>query len=147
MDQAFQYVESTALEQEGDYPYQAIDNTCRADTSKGVVTVDKFVDVTPDNADQLRAALDIGPVSVAIEADQFIFQFYESGILNDASCGTELDHGVLAVGYGTENGTPYFIVKNSWGSSWGDNGYIKIAGTKDNICGILSQPSYPIMKL
>ena len=57
-------------------------------------------------------------------------------------CGTSLDHGVLAVGYGTENGTEYFLVKNSWGASWGDKGYVKIA-MADNICGVSSQPSYP----
>eukprot|EP00347_Sterkiella_histriomuscorum_P012464 403368476 len=145
MDQAFQYVEQTALETEDQYPYEAVDDTCRA-SSAGVVKVDSFVDVTPNNVNELKAALDKGPVSVAIEADQMVFQFYSGGVINDASCGTTLDHGVLAVGYGNESGQDYFLVKNSWGASWGEEGYVKIAASPDNICGILSQASYPIMK-
>jgi len=65
-------------------------------------------------------------------------------VISSAACGKHLDHGVLAVGYGDDgNGTEYFIVKNSWGPSWGDEGYLKIAATSANVCGILSQPSYP----
>jgi cathepsin L len=148
MDSAFQYVEGIALEQEADYPYEAVDDTCRADKTKGVVKVDSFVDVAPNDPDQLKAAIAQGPVSVAIEADTFVFQFYSGGILNDEGCGTNLDHGVLAVGYGSEDGQEYFIVKNSWGAGWGDSGYLKIAndGKKDaGICGIASQPSFPKM--
>ncbi|CDW82799.1 cathepsin l [Stylonychia lemnae] len=143
MDSAFQYAEQTPLETEADYPYEGVDDTCRVDASKETVQVKSYVDVTPNDADQLIAALQLGPVSVAIEADQNIFQSYQGGVINDSSCGTELDHGVLAVGYGTDGGVPYFIVKNSWGPDWGDQGYVKIAATNDNICGILSQPSYP----
>ena len=145
MDQAFEYVEKTALESEADYPYTAMDGNCAEGSAKGQVKVQTFQDVTPNNVDELKAALDKGPVSVAIEADQFVFQFYSGGVINDSSCGTELDHGVLAVGYGNDGTQDYFIVKNSWGSSWGDEGYVRIAATEDNICGILSQPSYPIM--
>lgn len=145
MDQAFQYVENVPIEPEDVYPYEAYDDTCRADSSKGVGKVTSFVDVTPNNVDELKAALEKGPVSVAIEADTMVFQFYSGGVLNDASCGTSLDHGVLAVGYGSEDGQDYFIVKNSWGASWGEDGYVKIAASSDNICGILSQPSYPEM--
>lgn len=89
----------------------------------------------------LKSALEQQPVSIAIEADQRAFQNYHSGVLSAADCGTKLDHGVLAVGYGTESGTPYFLVKNSWGPTWGDKGYIKLA--QDNACGILMQPVYP----
>ena len=84
-------------------------------------------------------------MSVAIEADQMAFQSYTSGVIT-SGCGQQLDHGVLAVGYGTLNGTPYFLVKNSWGPSWGDNGYVRIGATSDNVCGILSAASYPTEK-
>ena len=84
------------------------------------------------------ASIEIGPTSVAIEADKAVFQQYTSGILNSTACGTQLDHGVLAVGYGSENGQNYYIVKNSWNTTWGDQGYIRIANNGDGagICGI-----------
>jgi cathepsin L len=89
------------------------------------------------------ASIEIAPTSIAIEADKLVFQFYTSGVLNSAKCGTNLDHGVLAVGYGTDStGQAYYLVKNSWNTSWGDNGYIKIAniGNGDGICGIQMDP-------
>jgi len=148
MDLAFQFAETSALESESDYPYEASDDKCRYDASKGLVKVQSFVDVAQNNQEQLKAAIAKGPVSVAIEADTFVFQFYSGGILNDEGCGTNLDHGVVAVGYGVENGQEYFLVRNSWGASWGDNGYIKIANdgkaNSPGICGIASQPTYPI---
>ena len=69
---------------------------------------------------------------------------YTGGVITSSQCGQQLDHGVLAVGYGTENGTDYFLVKNSWGASWGVNGYVKIGATDSNTCGILSSASYPL---
>jgi cathepsin L len=74
---------------------------------------------------------------VAVEANKTVFQSYKSGILNSSACGTNLDHAITAVGYGTESGVDYYIVRNSWGAGWGDKGYIKIAAVKgEGICGI-----------
>jgi len=95
--------------------------------------------------DALQSAVAQQPVSVSIEADTYYFQSYNSGILTSASkCGTSIDHAVLAVGYGQESGTDYFLVKNSWGSSWGESGYVKIAAVNGiGVCGIQSGPLYP----
>jgi C1A family cysteine protease len=97
----------------------------------------------------MMAALSQQPVAIAIEADQREFQLYKSGVFTGA-CGTTLDHGVLAVGYGSENGSDYYLVKNSWGTSWGSSGYIKLARGKsynsgDGQCGILLSASYPVV--
>ena len=120
-----------------------MDGSCQYDASKGKGKVAAFVDVTPRNTAQLKAGVAKGPVSIAIEADQFAFQAYTRGVITKG-CGQQLDHGVLVVGYGTEAGEDYFTVKNSWGSSWGDAGYVKISSKQAlNECGILSQPSFP----
>jgi len=144
MDYAFKYAESNKMMLEGDYPYLArksIFSKCSKTKTEGKVEVSTFMDVTPKSKTQMQAALAKGPVAIAIEADKSVFQTYHSGVMTDASCGQQLDHGVLAVGYGTENGQDYFLVKNSWGASWGDSGYIKL-GSAD-ICGMLNQASQP----
>jgi hypothetical protein len=110
------------------------------------VTITGHTDVSENDEDALKDAVAQQPVSVAIEADQSVFQLYESGVLTDSSCGTSLDHGVLVVGYGIDSGsTKYWKVKNSWGSSWGEDGYIRIErGTGGaGMCGVASIPSYP----
>ena len=88
-------------------------------------------------------------MAIAIEADSSVFQFYSSGVLTSEKCGTDLNHGVLIVGYGTEEGVPYWLVKNSWSSDWGDNGYVKILRSdsrKDaGICGVAMEASFPKM--
>ena len=84
---------------------------------------------------------------LAIQANKRSFQFYKSGIYSDLDCGTQLDHGVLLVGYGYDlfNDMDYWIVKNSWGDGWGDKGYIYMSRNRDNNCGIATRPSYPIV--
>jgi cathepsin L len=144
MGLAMDYTAKSPLELEGDYPYKAVDQSCKYDKSKGKSSNKGHTNVKPNSAADLKAAIAEGPVSVAIEADTFVFQFYSGGILNSKSCGTNLDHGVLAVGYGSDNGKPYYIVKNSWGASWGENGYLKIAVVDGaGICGIQMEPVFP----
>lgn len=147
MDGAFQYAIDNGMCKESDYKYLAKSGTCTK--CDPVVFLSSCVDVTPQNEVDLEKAVAIGPVSVAIEADTRTFQMYESGVITGSACGTNLDHGVLVVGYGTESNQPYWLVKNSWGSSWGEDGYVKIeksSSTKDKgTCGIAMQPSYPVV--
>lgn len=149
MDDGFLYAETNAMNTEAEYPYQGVDGTCSA-KKDGVFNTYAYVDVPQSNDDQFIAALARGPLSIAIEADTMVFQFYSGGVLDSKSCGTNLDHGVTAVGYGTEGNKDYVLVKNSWGASWGSNGFVKIARTKGDktggICGMQMQPSYPNAK-
>ena len=92
----------------------------------------------------MKAALMVQPLAVAIEADKLCFQTYKSGVLNNSRCGTTLDHAVLAVGFGVDaaTGLSYWLVKNSWNTTWGDAGFIKLAITGDDAgtCGVQSDP-------
>ena len=142
---AFDYVKApNSLMLESDYKYTARDGKCSYDASKGVGTVSSYINVAPNSEDAMKGALMKGPVSVAIEADQLAFQLYHHGVITK-HCGTNLDHGVLAVGYGTENGVDYYLVKNSWGGKWGDKGFVKIGAEASGpgACGIQMDASQP----
>jgi cathepsin L len=135
---------------EGSYKYEAKGGSCRSSSctvgmTSGTVTGVKSVAPRIGNAkdSDLKSALAVQPLSIAIEADQDIFQHYKSGTIT-GNCGTSTDHGVLLVGYGTDSaGNDYWKVKNSWGSSWGSNGYVNLVQGK-NQCGINSGPNYPL---
>tara|TARA_B110000285_G_C15088954_1_gene597904 strand:- start:419 stop:1231 length:813 start_codon:yes stop_codon:yes gene_type:complete len=153
MDNAFNWIDKNGgLCTEADYPYVSgttksggtCQDTCSLVKDSQVLS---YYDVHPSSDDEMMKALTQQPVSVAIQADQLDFQLYSGGVFT-GSCGTDLDHGVLAVGYGSEQSTDYYLVKNSWSSSWGEGGYIKFGrgseyNNGDGQCGILLQASYP----
>jgi len=140
MDYGFTYItKNGGITTEADYPYKEVNEACDTAKEKNVAArVSSYHDVPQGDEAQLEAAIASGPVSVAIEADQSGFQHYQSGTFT-GPCGTKLDHGVLAVGYSAD----YWIVKNSWGETWGDAGYIKLSRA-GNLCGILNSASYPV---
>jgi len=148
MDKAFEYViKNGGICSEGEYPYMAQNSNCTV--CKPVAKIHSYVDVQPNNDTALMFAVAQQPVSVAVEADGLDWQFYFGGVVTD-SCGTNLDHGVLVVGYGNDTQAgPYWKVKNSWGQTWGEDGYIRLGrGAKfdpNGECGILMQPSYPVV--
>jgi len=149
MDLAFQYLEGQNVCTEDSYAYTAADGTCKSNCTTGIPKggVTGFKDVSPQDTDALKEAVAQQPVSVAIEADQKVFQLYKGGVVS-SGCGAALDHGVLIVGYGTDGGKDYWKVKNSWGASWGEEGYVRIARgiPKDGECGIKDRPVYPEVK-
>jgi cathepsin L len=148
MDFAFQYIkENHGIDTEESYPYEAENDKCRY-TKKDIGASDVgYVDIPQDDETALmKAVATMGPVSIAIDASQESFQFYAKGVYHEPACSSkDLDHGVLIVGYGTESGEDYWLVKNSWGTTWGDNGYIKMARNKGNQCGVASAASYPLV--
>ena len=153
MDNAFTWIKKNGgLCSEADYSYESGDTktsgTCETTCSLVIDSmISDYVDVKPKSDDAMMTALNKQPVSIAIQADQKDFQLYKSGVFT-GSCGTKLDHGVLVVGYGTSNGEDYYLIKNSWGTTWGDKGYIKLGRGKEynsgaGQCGMLMQGSYP----
>ncbi|XP_042380640.1 thiol protease SEN102-like [Zingiber officinale] len=147
MDKAFRFIKNAGgITTEDTYPYTAQQGpSCNA--SQPVVTIDGYEDVPSNNETALQQAVANQPVSVAIDASGRDFQFYSEGVFT-GSCGTSSNHAVAVVGYGeTKDGTKYWIVKNSWGTNWGEQGYIRMErGTpkKEGTCGIAMSPSYPI---
>ncbi|XP_038823289.1 cathepsin L.1 [Salvelinus namaycush] len=151
MDQAFEYIKSLApggLDTEDSYAYHAEDKKCHYKPDSLGATCTGYVDMTSGDESALQQAVaTVGPVSVAIDAAHSSFQLYKSGVYDEPDCSSDqLDHGVLAVGYGTsDDGQDYWLVKNSWGLDWGDKGYITMSRNKHNQCGIATASSYPLV--
>jgi cathepsin L len=142
MDDAFQWIiQNGGLTTEQDYPYTAQDGQCKTGQTSAA-TISSFKDVQ-QSEDALTPAVNIGPVSIAIEADQSAFQFYHGGVMT-GPCGDRLDHGVLLVGYGSASGKDYWLVKNSWSENYGDQGYI-LMSRKNNNCGVATDSHLPIL--
>jgi len=145
---AMQYVAKEGLETESDYPYKAVQGTCEYDASKatkGIDTGSKFV--TAANVADLETAVVQQPVAVLVQANQAVFQSYSSGVIT-SGCGTALDHAITVVGYGTYANQGAWFVKNSWGATWGVQGYVYISNDASynsgyGSCGILTQPQFP----
>jgi C1A family cysteine protease len=144
MDYAFVYLKAFGGQvQTSDYPYTARDGQCHAQKAQAKVQVNGYNDVPQNNCAQLQNALQSQPVAVAIAANAIMN--YRSGVFENGNCGTGLNHGVTAVGLGTEGGKNYYIVRNSWGN-WGESGYIRMSAdvqTGTGICGICMASSYP----
>ncbi|KAI6646581.1 Cathepsin L [Oopsacas minuta] len=148
MDYAFAYIKKNGgIDTEADYPYVADQTDCQYKSDASGATLRDWVDINSENETQLLIAVaSQGPISVAIDASHSSFQLYESGVYAEPDCSSsELDHGVLVVGYGIEDGVKYWLVKNSWGASWGEDGYIKMTRGADNQCGISTMASYPVV--
>jgi len=155
MDNAFSWIQKNGgLCEEKDYPYTSgvtkTAGTCQTTCLEiSNSKVSNFIDVSASSDNAMMSALAKQPVSIAIEADQKEFQLYKSGVFS-GTCGIKLDHGVLVVGYGSEEEGDFYLVKNSWGTSWGDGGYIKLGRGKqynngDGQCGMLLEGSYPLL--
>ncbi|KEH31479.1 putative actinidain [Medicago truncatula] len=149
MDYAFEFiVENGGIDTEQDYPYKGFEGRCDPTRKNAkVVSIDGYEDVPAYNENALKKAVSHQPVSVAIEAGGRALQLYQSGVFT-GRCGTNLDHGVVVVGYGSENGVDYWLVRNSWGTNWGEDGYFKLERNVKKIntgkCGIAMQASYPV---
>jgi len=145
MTQAMQYIISNGgIDTEASYPYTAADGTCSYAASNSGATLSGFTNVNAGDENDLLTKCVSGPVSIAIDASQSSFQFYSSGVYNEPACSsTQLDHGVLAAGWGVSGSTPYWLVKNSWGTSWGQAGYIWMSRNANNQCGVATAATLP----
>jgi cathepsin L len=147
MVDAFKYIEKNGgIDTEESYPYIGKNERCHFKKNDIGATIRGFTKIKKDNCEDLKQAVaTIGPISAAMDASHMSLQLYKKGIYDPKKCSsTKLDHGILVVGYGTEDGEDYWLIKNSWGENWGMKGYFKIA-SKNNLCGICTTASYPLV--
>ncbi|XP_059663548.1 ervatamin-B-like [Cornus florida] len=148
MDKAFAFIRRNGgITTEENYPYVGRDGKCNeAKEAQHAVTISGYVKLPPNNETSLQAAAAKQPVSVAIDASGYAFQLYSGGVFS-GFCKTSLNHGVTVVGYGVDSGRKYWLVRNSWGTGWGERGYIRMergSAGKKGICGIAAEASYPV---
>ncbi|XP_062279336.1 cathepsin S-like [Scomber scombrus] len=147
MDQAFQYViDNQGIDSDSSYPYTGHQGQCRYNSMYRAANCSRYNFLTEGDEGGLKQAIGtIGPISVGIDATRPRFTFYRSGVYDDPTCTQNVNHAVLAVGYGTLNGQDYWLVKNSWGATFGDQGFIRMARNKGDQCGIARYACYPVM--
>ncbi|KAL3886605.1 hypothetical protein ACJMK2_026589 [Sinanodonta woodiana] len=146
MEQAFDYIiENKGIDTEESYPYTAKDGVCKFKQADIGASEVSCMEIEHGSESDLKIAVAmVGPISVGIDASRLSFQLYKNGVYMESACSSaNLDHGVLAVGYGQAGCIEYWLVKNSWGTSWGMQGYVMMARNKDNMCGIATQASFP----
>jgi len=143
---AFRYWESHNAMSEASYAYTAKDGTCAYNASSATpVKAVSYTGVTADSPDSMKATLVNNIMSVAIQANQLSFQLYSSGVFTNTNCGTQLDHATNVVGWGSESGMDYWIMRNSWGATWGESGYMRLEIVDGvGLCGIQMQPNFPV---
>jgi len=135
-DSFMKYAQDKGMELASDYPMQA-GGKCHFEAMKVKAKVDKIVAVTPNSVKALKTAIATTPVVVSVDGSSQVFQAYSGGILDTDTCGTSLNHEMLAVGYGTEGGIDYYLLMNTWGTMWGDHGYMKVAAKEGKgVCGV-----------
>ena len=148
---AYQYVkENGGIDTEESYPYRAVERTCHFDKTHIGAKDTGFVDLPAGDEEKLKIALATqGPISIAIDAGNPSFMQYQGGVYSEPSCGNamdELDHAVLLVGYGTDKKFgDYWLIKNSWGTEWGEDGYVRMKRGAHNMCGVATAASYPLV--
>ena len=149
VDDAFEFIaKKGGIASETHYPYKGVNKTCKVKKeTHGVAEIKGYEKVPSNNEKALLKAVANQPVSVYIDAGTHAFKYYSSGIFNARNCGTDPNHAVAVVGYGKAlDGSKYWLVKNSWGTEWGERGYIRIKRdirAKEGLCGIAKYPYYP----
>jgi cathepsin L len=143
IESVYKYIKfNGGLDTEEVYPYKAYDGVCHYRKNSTAATVDGYEKIVESEESLKNAVATLGPISVGIYGAES-FQTYASGVYFEEDCNFRINHGVLVVGYGTEDGKDYWLVKNSWGTSWGEKGYIKMARNRNNMCKIATDASVP----
>uniref|UniRef100_A0A4W4FZS9 Peptidase C1A papain C-terminal domain-containing protein n=1 Tax=Electrophorus electricus TaxID=8005 RepID=A0A4W4FZS9_ELEEL len=146
MGNAYNYVQSRGINSEANYPYRA-NQDCLHDPDENVIMIQGHGRLPSGDEEVLKKALaSFGPITVTIDASNISFMFYKTGIYDDPQCGmSKVTLDVLLVGYGSENGVDYWIIKNSWGTGWGEKGYMRLLRNGSNFCGIANYALFPLL--